>query len=64
MYATGFLNMYHTLLQILWTYKKFWEGARGSVVGWGTMLQTGISRLRFLIKSFDFSIDLVLPAAL
>jgi hypothetical protein len=39
-------------------------GVRGSVVGWGTMLQAGRSWVRFLMRSFDFSIDLVLPATL
>jgi hypothetical protein len=38
--------------------------ARGSVVGWGTMLQTGRSRVRFPMTSLDVSIDLILPAAL
>jgi hypothetical protein len=27
---------------------------RGSVVGWGTMLQAGRSRVRFLVRSLDF----------
>jgi hypothetical protein len=40
------------------------NGTRGSVVGRGTMLQDGRSRLRFPLRSFDFSIDLILPAAL
>jgi hypothetical protein len=29
-------------------------GARGSVVGWGTMLKVGRSRVRFPMKSLDF----------
>jgi hypothetical protein len=41
-----------------------WTGARGTVVGWGTMLQTGRSRVWFLMRSLEFSIDLTLPAAL
>jgi hypothetical protein len=39
------------------------EGARGNVVSC-TMLQTGRSRFQFLMRSLDFSIDLILPAAL
>jgi hypothetical protein len=31
-----------------------YKGARGSVVGWGTTLQAGMSRLRFTMKSLDF----------
>jgi hypothetical protein len=38
--------------------------ARGSVVGWGNTLQAGRSRVRFLMRSFFFSIDQILPAAL
>jgi hypothetical protein len=37
--------------------------ARCGVVGWGTMLQAGRSRVRFLMRSLEFSIDLILPAA-
>jgi hypothetical protein len=40
------------------------NGARGSVVGWGTMLQAGKSRVRFLMMSLNFSVELILPAAL
>jgi hypothetical protein len=39
-------------------------GASGSVVGWGTMLQIGRSRVRMPMRSLDISIDLILPAAL
>jgi hypothetical protein len=39
-------------------------GARGSVVGWGTMLQPGMSRVRFPVRQLDFSIDLIFPAVL
>jgi hypothetical protein len=39
-------------------------GARGSVVGWGTMLQAGSLRVRFPMTSLDFSIDLILPGTL
>jgi hypothetical protein len=40
------------------------EGALGSVVDWGTTLQAGRSRVRIPMRSLDFSIDLILPAAL
>jgi hypothetical protein len=40
------------------------RGARGSEVGWGIMPQAGRSRARFPMRSLDFSIDLILPAAL
>jgi hypothetical protein len=30
------------------------QGASGSVIGWGTMLQAGLSRVRFPMKSLDF----------
>jgi hypothetical protein len=39
-------------------------GARGSVVCCGTTLQAGRSLVRFPMRSFDFSIDLILPAIL
>jgi hypothetical protein len=39
------------------------QGAHGSVVGWGTMLQAR-SWVRFLMRSSDFSIDPILPATL
>jgi hypothetical protein len=38
--------------------------ARGSVVGWGTMLQAGRSRIRFPIRSLGFSFGRIIPAAL
>jgi hypothetical protein len=41
-----------------------YTGARGSVVGWGIALQAGRSRFRFPMRSLDFPIDLILPAAL
>jgi hypothetical protein len=39
-------------------------GTRGTVVGWGTMLQARKSRTRFPMRPLDFSIDLILPAAI
>jgi hypothetical protein len=39
------------------------KGASGSVVGRGTLLQAGRSRIRIPIMSLDFLIYLILPAA-
>jgi hypothetical protein len=39
-------------------------GAHSSVVGSGTVLQTGGPRIRFLISPLDFSFDLIFPTAL
>jgi hypothetical protein len=38
--------------------------AHRRVFVWGTMLQAGRSRVRFPMRSFNFSNDLILPAAL
>ena len=43
---------------------KVTSGARGSAVGWGTALQVGRSRVRFLMVSLEFFIDIIFPAAL
>jgi hypothetical protein len=40
------------------------SGARGSVVGLGTMLQAGMSQHRIPMRSLDFPIDPILSAAL
>jgi hypothetical protein len=37
---------------------------RGSTVAYGTTLQAGRSRVRFPMRSLDFSTDLILPTAL
>jgi hypothetical protein len=39
-------------------------GTRSSVSGSGNMLKTERSRVRFPMRPMDFSIDLILPAAL
>jgi hypothetical protein len=39
-------------------------GARDSVIGWGNMLRAERSQFWFPMSSLDFSIDLILPAAL
>jgi hypothetical protein len=54
--------MYFLLLIIRVTCN--FAGAWGSVIGWGTMLQVERSRVRFPMSSLDFSIYLILPAAL
>jgi hypothetical protein len=48
----------------IFVYVYIFIGARGSVVGWGTALQAGRSRVQFSMRSLDFSIDLILPAVL
>jgi hypothetical protein len=35
-----------------------------TIIGWGTVLQAGRSRVRFPMMSLHFSIDLILPTAL
>jgi hypothetical protein len=40
------------------------KGTRSSVVGWGTMLQARRSQVRITMRSFDFSMDRILPATL
>jgi len=40
------------------------RGARGRTVGSDTALQAGRSRVRFPMVSFEFFIDVILPAAL
>jgi hypothetical protein len=70
--TSGQIRFFHYALPkvvpILWAYKLApsfgLKGAHGSVVGWGTMLQAGRSRVPFPMRSFDFSIDLKFPAAL
>jgi hypothetical protein len=59
------IQVYHSLyydVALINPLTCYW--ARGSVVGLGTMLQAERSRVRFPVRSFDFSIDLILPAAL
>jgi hypothetical protein len=39
-------------------YVIFFEAACGIVVAWGTMLHTARSRVRFPMRSLNFSVDL------
>jgi hypothetical protein len=54
------LMIYSLKINIETVYPNF--GARGSLVGRGNMLQA--ARVRFPLRSFNFSIALILPAAL
>jgi hypothetical protein len=40
------------------------DWTRDNIIGWGTMLQAGSSWVRFPMRSLNFLIDLILPAAL
>jgi hypothetical protein len=52
-------------LLLTYSMESCWSvGAHGSVVGWGTVLQAGRLRVRFLMRSLDSLIDVILPAAL
>jgi hypothetical protein len=58
-----------TLSSTLTHYGPLWQNVRDYICyelqwGGGTMLQAGRSRVRFPMRSLDFSIDLILPAAL
>jgi hypothetical protein len=57
-------NVVSNIIQLDSGKYKATEGPRCSIVGWGTMLQAGRSRVRIPMRSLDFSIDLLLPAAL
>jgi hypothetical protein len=50
---------------ILWIFRYIYAvGARSGAVGWGTVLQTGRSRVRFPMVSLEFVIGIILPAVL
>jgi hypothetical protein len=55
---TNFPTFWNDLLQRV----IFWLGARGSLVGWGSILKSGKSRVRFPMMSLHFSIYIKLPA--
>jgi hypothetical protein len=49
-------------IKLIFLYDTMVGGARGSVAGWGTMLQVGSSWVQLPMKSSDFLIDLILAA--
>jgi hypothetical protein len=59
-------NIKHALLNqcSLFLFYTSTRVTRGSIVGWGTLLQAGRSWVPFPMKSMDFPIDLILPAEL
>jgi hypothetical protein len=57
--------IFRTVIHTVNTFQKYIKcGARGNVVGWGTTVKAGSWRVRFPMRSLDFSIYLILPAAL
>jgi hypothetical protein len=44
----------HTVHFTFRQYINYYKGTRGSVIGWGTMIQAGGSRVRFPRRSLDF----------
>jgi hypothetical protein len=64
MHPTILTTYYYLLLLSCLFIIYYFFGLRGSVVGRGTMLQAGRSRVRFPMRSLSFSVDLILPAAL
>jgi hypothetical protein len=46
-----------------WKYFVSCVGSRGSVVGWGTMLQAGRSQVGFPVRSLDFSFSWPNPSS-
>jgi hypothetical protein len=57
--ASDFITIELMVAYQIWFLLPYGE-ARGNIVGWGT----GRSRVQFSMRSLDFSIDLILPAAL
>jgi hypothetical protein len=57
-------HIFHTFNIYFKFYTYASQRALGSVVGWGTKLQAGRSRVRIPTRSLDFLVDLTLPAAL
>jgi hypothetical protein len=52
------LRRYYIIIIIIISSSSSSTGARGSVFGWGTMLQAGRSRLRIPMKSLDLFFNL------
>jgi hypothetical protein len=52
LYLHEFLACTYTVYKLLITYQM--QGARGTVVGWGAMLQSGRSRVQVPMRSLDF----------
>jgi hypothetical protein len=57
--------MYSTItgLERIWNL-YYGNGEYGGTVGWGTALQARRLQVQFLMVSLEFSIDVILPAAL
>jgi hypothetical protein len=59
------LTFWNTLQNAVLSFtRKIITGTREGAVGWGNVLQAGRLRVRFPMLSLEFSIDIILPAAL
>jgi hypothetical protein len=62
LFNDAFKSSSESIMSEIWIVNDTEES--GSLVGWGTMLQERRSRVRIPMKSLNFSIDLILAAAI
>jgi hypothetical protein len=63
-FTEKFMGGFFLLVRIRTVTLSVTKGARGGAVGLGIAVQAGRSRVRFLIGSLGFFVDIILPAAL
>jgi hypothetical protein len=62
--AKKITNSTTKIIRIKFHLTTYTQGACGSAVGWGTMLLAGRLWVQFPMRLLEFSIDVILPAAL